>query len=97
MARSDETIEQRDAPDASSDPDEELDLAALGQTGTSDEAEGLASEDVESEIDAIGEAAGMVVRDDKPLRGIDEVERRDDHRWELDPASADDGFVRGTD
>jgi hypothetical protein len=77
-------------PDAMSD--EILDVAAQGASGTSDE-----TSDGTGEIDAIGHAAGLVVRDDKPFRGIDEVERRDGHRWELDPASADDGCVRGTD
>ena len=64
--------------------DEALDEAAQGMTGTSDE-----TADGTGEIDAIGHAAGLVVRDDRPLRGVDEVERRDDHRWELDPASAE--------
>ena len=64
--------------------DEALDEAAQGMTGTSDE-----TADGTGEIDAIGHAAGLLVRDDKPFRGIDEVERRDDHRWELDPASAE--------
>ena len=65
--------------------DEVLDDAAQGVTGTSDDIE-----DGTGEIDAIGEAAGLVVRDDKPFRGIDEVDRRDAHRWENDPASSDD-------
>jgi hypothetical protein len=38
----------------------------------------------------MGEAAGLVVRDDRPFRGIDEVARRDAHRWENDPDSADE-------
>ncbi len=79
-------------PDATSDVDEDLDVAAQGASGTSDEVS-----DGTGEIDAIGRAAGLVVRDDKPFRGIDEVARRDEHRWELDPESADDGFARGTD
>ena len=66
------------------DQDEALDDAAQGVSETSDEAP-----DGTGEIDAIGHAAGLVSRDDKPFRGIDEVERRDQHRWELDPASAD--------
>ena len=67
--------------------DEALDDAAQGVSVTSDAiADGT---DETGEIDAIGRAAGLVVRDDRPFRGIDEVERRDEHRWELDPASAD--------
>ena len=75
-----------------SDPDEKLDNAAQGQSGTSD-----ATGDGSGEIDAIGRAAGHVVRDDRPFHGIDEVDRRDRHRWENDPASADDNFDHATD
>jgi hypothetical protein len=72
--------------------DEALDDAAQGVSVTSDAtADGT---DETGEIDAIGRAAGLVVRDDKPFRGIDEVERRDEHRWELDPASAEDSSSR---
>lgn len=70
------------------DPDEALDEAAQGQGATSDAA--VDGTEETGEIDAMGAAAGLVVRDDRPFRGIDEVERRDDHRWELDPASAED-------
>ena len=55
-----------------------------------------ATSDGTGEIDAIGRAVGLVVRDDKPFRALDEVERRDGHPWEHDVAS-DDGYVRGTD
>ncbi len=57
------------------DEDESLDEAAQGTSETSDEAPDG------SEIDAIGRAAGFVERDDKPFRGIEEIERRDIHRW----------------
>ena len=67
------------------DADELLDDAARGESETTEE-----SPDGTGEIDEIGHAAGLVVRDDKPFRGIDEVERRDERRWELDPASAED-------
>jgi hypothetical protein len=66
------------------DPDETLDETAQGHSVTSDD-----SVDGSGEIDAIGRAAGLVIADDKPFRGIAEVERRDAHRWELDPLSAD--------
>jgi hypothetical protein len=70
--------------------DELLDAAAQGMNATSDDtSDGEDGEEGTGEIDAIGEAAGFVVRDDKPFRGIEEVERRDQHRWELDPASAE--------
>jgi len=89
-----DTADELDSIDKTNDTDvdEELDKAALGETGTSDATGGGTGE-----IDAIGKAAGLVIRDDKPFRGTDEVERRDGHRWELDPASADDGCERGTD
>ena len=66
------------------DSDEVLDATAQGATVNADD-----MADGTGEIDAIGHAAGLVVRDDKPFRGIEEVERRDAHRWELDPASAE--------
>jgi ketosteroid isomerase-like protein len=74
----------RGAHPVHADPAEELDETAQGHDVNSDE-----SHDGNGEIDAIGRAAGLVVRDDKPFRGIEEVERRDEHRWELDPLSAD--------
>jgi hypothetical protein len=78
-----ELIEQTEQTEERDDPDEALDDAAQGHGGTSDEAA-----DGTGEIDAMGAAAGLVVRNDRPFRGIDAVERRDEHRWELDPASA---------
>ena len=75
-----------------SDPDEKLDKAAQGESGTSD-----ATGDGTGEIDAIGHAAGLVVRDDRPFRGVEEVDRRDEHRWENDPASADDNVDHAVD
>ena len=70
--------------------DEDLDEVARGENVTSDE-----SAVGTGEIDKIGHAAGLVVRDDKPFRGIDQVERRDEHRWELDPASKEDDPTAG--
>ena len=94
MEGSEETDDDDELDEVSekSDIDEELDRAAQGHSGTQDTT-GTGT----GEIDKIGNAAGHVVRDDKPFRGIEEVERRDAHRWELDPDSADDGFERGTD
>ena len=71
------------------DGDEALDDAAQGYVGSSDDDTSDDTADDSGEIDAIGHAAGLVNRDDKPFRGIEEVERRDEHRWELDPKSAD--------
>ena len=66
------------------DPDEALSDAAQGQNINADDVE----EDGASEIDAIGRAAGLKPGSKKPFTGIEEVDRRDQHRWELDPASA---------
>jgi hypothetical protein len=41
-------------------------------------------------VDELGEAAGLTYRDDEPLDSDRKVLDRDRHRWELDPASADD-------
>jgi hypothetical protein len=80
VTETDESSDDQDEDDA----DEALDDAAQGVSGTSDE-----TADGSGEIDAIGHAAGLVVKDDKPFRGIDEVDRRDEHRWENDPRSSD--------
>ena len=41
-------------------------------------------------VDEIGLAAGLAYEDNEPLRTTEKVEERDKHRWELDPASAED-------
>ena len=41
-------------------------------------------------VDEIGAAAGLTYRDDEPLDSDKKILDRDRHRWELDPASADD-------
>jgi Family of unknown function (DUF6335) len=41
-------------------------------------------------VDDIGRALGVEYQDDEELRGAPKIEDRDRHRWELDPASADD-------
>lgn len=41
-------------------------------------------------VDEIGETAGLTYRDDEALNSDKKVLDRDRHRWELDPASADD-------
>jgi Family of unknown function (DUF6335) len=74
-----------DAPDQTADADEVLDEAARGESGTSD-----ATADAPDEIDAIGQAAGLSVADGEPFTGLAEIDRRDAHRWELDPESADE-------
>ena len=41
-------------------------------------------------VNELGEAAGISYRDDEPLDSDRKILERDRHRWELNPASADD-------
>jgi Family of unknown function (DUF6335) len=41
-------------------------------------------------VDDIGKALGVTYDDSEELKGSDKVIERDKHRWELDPASAED-------
>jgi len=41
-------------------------------------------------VDDIGRALGVEYEDNEPLKGSEKVIERDKHRWELDPASAED-------
>jgi len=41
-------------------------------------------------VDDIGKALGVQYQDDEELKSADKVTDRDKHRWELDPASAED-------
>lgn len=41
-------------------------------------------------VDDIGKAMGVVYDDDEELMGGEEINERDAHRWELDPASKED-------
>lgn len=40
-------------------------------------------------VEQIGEAVGLVYQDDEPLNTIEKMEERDDNRWSMDPASAE--------
>ena len=44
----------------------------------------------EDVVDEIGSVIGLTYNDDEELRAGDKEHERDEHRWELDPASADD-------
>jgi len=68
------------------DSDEQLDAAAQGYLPDEDEDNGENAD----EIAAMGEAAGISIPDGKPLGAVDPRERRDAHRWELSPESAED-------
>ena len=41
-------------------------------------------------VDDIGRAVGIEYQDNEELKGADKVAKRDQHRWELDPASSED-------
>jgi Family of unknown function (DUF6335) len=41
-------------------------------------------------VDEIGRALGVQYQDNEELEGGEEITKRDEHRWELDPASSDD-------
>jgi hypothetical protein len=41
-------------------------------------------------VDEIGKALGVEYQDNEELQGAGKLEERDKHRWELDPASAED-------
>jgi hypothetical protein len=41
-------------------------------------------------VEDIGKALGVTYEDSEELKGANKVEERDKHRWELDPASAED-------
>ena len=41
-------------------------------------------------VDDIGKALGVQYNDDEELKAADKITERDRHRWELDPASAED-------
>ena len=43
-----------------------------------------------NDLDAIGEAVGVTYADGEELKVGEKEERRDRHRWELDPASSED-------
>jgi hypothetical protein len=45
----------------------------------------------QSIVEELGEAMGLTYEDNEPLRTTEKVAARDQHRWELDPASSE-GF-----
>ncbi len=44
----------------------------------------------QDQVDALGQAVGISYSDAEPLHTTEKVERRDEKRWELDPASDED-------
>ncbi len=41
-------------------------------------------------VDELGEALGVTYQPDEPLHTTEKIARRDDDRWELNPASSED-------
>jgi hypothetical protein len=40
-------------------------------------------------VEELGKAVGLIYEDGEPLHTTEKVEARDEHRWELDPASSE--------
>jgi hypothetical protein len=71
----------------SGDPDVNIDNAYF----SGDEAPGGDNPTPDQDIvDDIGRALGVEYEDNEELKSGDKVSARDKHRWELDPASAED-------
>lgn len=47
-------------------------------------------DDAPEVVEEIGEDAGLTYQENEPLRAGRKEEERDEHRWELDPASSED-------
>ena len=45
-------------------------------------------------VEEIGEALGVTYQDQEPLAMDEKISKRDDQRWELDPASSEDYLER---
>lgn len=44
-------------------------------------------------VDELGEAVGLTYQDNEPLGGEAKLHKRDEERWELNPASADEETI----
>ena len=65
--------------------------AASDQPGGGDESVGGSTPTPDQDVvDELGRAAGVTYAADEPLRPEEKEAERDDDRWELDPASAED-------
>ena len=69
----------------------DVDVDAEDAYFTGEEAPGGDNPTPDSDVvDDIGRALGVPYGDDEELKSVEKVEKRDKHRWELDPASAED-------
>lgn len=65
--------------------------AATTETGSGEEAVGGSTPTPDQDnVDEIGAALGVEYQPDEPLRPVEKIARRDDERWELNPASSED-------
>jgi len=81
--------EQRGMEPAITGGDVDVDLENAYFTG--DEVPGGDNPTPDQEVvDDIGRALGVQYEDNEELKSADKVTQRDKHRWELDPASAED-------
>lgn len=98
-ARAPETLEEP----AEADPESAVALAAGDRdvrweavASVGDEAPGGDNPTPDQDVvDLIGRSLGVEYDDNEELRGADKIAERDRHRWELDPASAEDYRERG--
>lgn len=61
------------------------------ETGSGEEAVGGSTPTPDQDnVDEIGEALGVTYQPDEPIHTTEKIERRDDDRWELNPASSED-------
>ena len=44
----------------------------------------------QNDVEEMGKALGVTYARDEELKGGDKLQSRDEHRWELDPASSED-------
>jgi hypothetical protein len=76
------------SPDlAGGDPDAEWEMAELYGDGAAGESNLTLDQNV---VEEFGEAIGLTYEDDEELACGVKSRERDRHRWELDPASAED-------
>jgi len=69
----------------------DVDADGEGAYSSGDEAPGGDNPTPDQDVvDDIGKAVGVQYEDNEELKGEEKIAKRDKHRWELDPASAED-------
>jgi hypothetical protein len=86
-------VERQRESDASKSPQVsagDLDAAWEDVDGSGEETVGGSTPTPDQDVvDELGQVVGLTYNDDEPLNGEEKLRRRDRHRWELNPASAD--------